>query len=70
MNLQKQLSKKIGDKKYAKWVLVIPPKSIELLGWKAKEKLKAEVKGDKLVIQKDWYENLSIQLGLIQKILH
>lgn len=53
MNLQKQLSKKIGDKEYAKWVLVIPPKLIEKLGWKAGEELEAEVKKDKLVIEKD-----------------
>jgi len=53
MYLQKQLSKKIGDKEYAKWVLVVPPKLVEKLGWKMKEKLEAEVKGDKLIIEKE-----------------
>ena len=53
MNLQKQLSKKVGDKEYAKWVLVVPPKIIEKLGWKAGEELEAEVKGNKLIIEKD-----------------
>ena len=53
MYLQKQLSKKIGDKEYAKWVIVIPPKLIEKLGWKAGEELEAEVKDNKLIIEKD-----------------
>lgn len=53
MNLQKQLSKKIGDKEYDKWVIVVPPKLIEKLGWKAGEELEAEIKEGKLVIEKD-----------------
>ena len=53
MYLQKQLSKKIGDKLYAKYVIVVPPKMVEELGWKAGEELEAEVKGGKLVIEKD-----------------
>lgn len=53
MKLQKQLSKKVGDKEYAKWVVVIPPKYIEKLGWKGNEELEAEVKGNKLIIERD-----------------
>ena len=53
MNLQKQLSKKIGDKEYAKYVIVVPPKLIEKLGWKAGQELEAEVIKDKLIIEKD-----------------
>ncbi len=53
MYLQKQLSKKIGDKEYAKWVIVIPPKLIEKLGWKAGKELEADIKGDKLIIEED-----------------
>ena len=57
MKLQKQLSKKVGDKEYAKWVIVIPPKLIERLGWKDGLELNADLKGNKLVIQKeDWEE--------------
>jgi hypothetical protein len=33
MKLQKQLSRKVGDKKYEKWVIVLPPKKIAELGW-------------------------------------
>jgi hypothetical protein len=29
MRLQKQLSRKVGDKEYAKWVIVIPPEKIK-----------------------------------------
>ncbi|HIH11249.1 TPA: hypothetical protein HA241_03605 [Candidatus Woesearchaeota archaeon] len=53
MKLQKQLSRKIGVKEYAKYVIVVKPKDIEKLGWKDGEELEAEVKGDKLVIERD-----------------
>lgn len=53
MRLQKQLSRRVGDKDYAKYVLVIKPSLIEKLGWKDGQELEAEVKGDKLVIEKD-----------------
>ena len=39
MKLQKQLSRKVGDVKYAKWVLVIPPSLIEELKWKEWQEL-------------------------------
>ena len=41
-----------GKKYYKSWV-VIPQKLIEKLGWKKGEDLEAEVKGNKLVIEKD-----------------
>jgi len=53
MYLQKQLSKKIGDKEYSKYVIVVPPKMVEELGWKAGEELEAEIKNKKLIIEKD-----------------
>ena len=53
MYLQKQLSKKIGDKEYAKYVIVVPPKLIDKLKWKGGDELEAVVKGDKLIIEKD-----------------
>ena len=45
MRLQKQLSRKIGDKEYAKWVLVIPPEIIEKA--KLKEGQEFSIKLDK-----------------------
>ena len=53
MKLQKQLSRKYGDKEYAKYVIVIKPNHIEKLGWKDGEELDAEVKGEKLIIEKE-----------------
>jgi len=53
MRLQKQLSKRVGEKEYAKYVIVIPPKTIDKLGWKEGEELEAEVKKDKLIIERD-----------------
>ena len=52
MKLQRQLSKKIGDKEYDKWVIVVKPKIIEELGWKGGQKLNGEIKGNKLVVEK------------------
>jgi len=52
MKLQKQLSRKVGDTEYAKWVLVIPPTIIEQLSWKEGQELEAEIKENKLVVKK------------------
>ncbi len=52
MKLQKQLSRKVGDVEYAKWVLVIPPNMIEELKWKGGQELEAEIKENKLVVKK------------------
>ena len=57
MYLQKQLSKKIGDKEYPKNAIVVPPKIVGKLGWKAGEELEAKIKGDKLVIEKEDWED-------------
>ena len=52
MKLQKQLSRKVGNTKYAKWVLVVPPAIIEELSWKEGQELEAEVKDNKLSVKK------------------
>jgi len=52
MKLQKQLSRKVKDVEYAKWVLVIPPDIIEELKWKEGQELKAEIKENRLVVKK------------------
>ena len=46
MRLQKQLSRKVGNKEYAKYVIVVPPKTIEALEWKD------EAKENKLIIRR------------------
>ncbi len=50
MKLQKQLSQKIKGKEYPKYVLVIPPKQIEELGWKEGMELEPKINGEKLII--------------------
>ncbi len=52
MKLQKQLSRKVGDVEYAKWVLVIPPNIIGELKWREGQELEVEIKENKLVIKK------------------
>jgi hypothetical protein len=53
MHLQEQLSRKVGKTTYAKYVLVIKPELVKKLGWKAGQELGAEVKEDKLIIEKE-----------------
>lgn len=50
MKLQKQLSRKVGDKEYPKYMVVIPPKKVEELGWKEGTELEPKVNGEKLTI--------------------
>ena len=51
MKLQKQLSRKVGDKEYPKWVIAIPPKQIDELGWKEGLPLESEVSDNQLLIK-------------------
>jgi antitoxin component of MazEF toxin-antitoxin module len=53
MKLQKQLSRKVGNTEYAKYVIVIPPNTVKELNWKDGQEIKAEIKENKLVLQKD-----------------
>ena len=47
------ISREYKGKNYKKFWIVIPNKLIEKLGWKTGEDLEGEVKGDKLIIEKD-----------------
>jgi len=51
MKLQKQLSRKVGDTNYAKYVITIPPKTIKRLGWKPGQELEIIPKGKKAEIK-------------------
>ena len=53
MKLQKQLSRRVGNKEYPKWVVTIPPKQISALGWKEGEFLESEINGQELIIRKE-----------------
>jgi len=52
VKLQKQLSRKVGNVEYDKWVLVVPPNVIEELKWKEGQELKVEIKETTLVVIK------------------
>ena len=53
MRLQSQISREYKDQQYEKFWVVIPSKIVKELKWKSGEELEAEVKGDKLVIERD-----------------
>ena len=50
--LQKQVSRKIGDKKYSKYVIVIPESEIKKAGFKEGETLEIKNKNGKIIISK------------------
>jgi antitoxin component of MazEF toxin-antitoxin module len=52
MRLQKHATRKVGDKEYGKYVVVIPPEHIAQLEWKEGQDLESEVKGKRLVISR------------------
>jgi antitoxin component of MazEF toxin-antitoxin module len=51
MKLQKQLSRKVKGKSYSKWVVTIPPSSIDKLKWSEGQQLEAEIIDGKLVLK-------------------
>ena len=52
MKLQKQTTRKVGNKKYSKWVAVLPAKLIKKLGWKEGDELEASLDEKKLAVEK------------------
>jgi bifunctional DNA-binding transcriptional regulator/antitoxin component of YhaV-PrlF toxin-antitoxin module len=51
MRLQKQLNRVVADKEYAKYLLVIPPETVEKLAWKEGEELEHEIRDRTLLVQ-------------------
>lgn len=52
MKLQKQLSRKVGDKEYVKYVAVIPPEMIKEAGIKEGEELEATARKGEIILKK------------------
>lgn len=48
MRLQKHRNRKIGNKEYSKWEVIIPPSTVEKLGWTDGQELMGEIQGKKL----------------------
>lgn len=53
MKLQSQVSRKVGDTEYKKFWIVIPNKLIEKLDWKTGEDVEIDIKGNKLIVEKE-----------------
>jgi bifunctional DNA-binding transcriptional regulator/antitoxin component of YhaV-PrlF toxin-antitoxin module len=51
MKLQKQLSRKVDEVEYPKYVVTIPPKQVQEVGWKEGIELEAVVKDGKIILQ-------------------
>jgi bifunctional DNA-binding transcriptional regulator/antitoxin component of YhaV-PrlF toxin-antitoxin module len=49
--LQKQLSRKVDNVSYPKYVVTIPPKDIEKAGWKEGTELEAVVQDGKIILR-------------------
>lgn len=49
--LQKQVSRKIGNKEYSKYVVVIPEEEIKKAKFKEGDELKIETKEGKIIIK-------------------
>lgn len=52
MKLQKQLSRKVGDKEYSKYVVVFSSEAVEKSGFKEGEELEATAEKGKITIKK------------------
>jgi bifunctional DNA-binding transcriptional regulator/antitoxin component of YhaV-PrlF toxin-antitoxin module len=51
MHLQKQQSRVYKGKEYSKYLIVIPSKDIEKLGWSEKDELEPIIDDGKLIIE-------------------
>ena len=53
MRLQRQMSRKYKGKEYPKWMITVPPRQIEELGWTEGEYLESNVADSELIIKKE-----------------
>ena len=53
VKITKSVNRKVGDIEYYKHIVTIPNKHLKDLKWTDKTNLKMEVKGKKLVIEKE-----------------
>ena len=51
MKLQRQLSRRVKDKEYPKYVVTIPPKLIEELGWKEGMELEYDTQKNGIILK-------------------
>lgn len=51
MKLQKVKSRKVGNIQYHKYIVILPPKDVEEIGWKENEELEAKKSKKALVLR-------------------
>lgn len=51
MKLQRRFNRKVGDKVYDKWVVVVPPETVRDLKWIANQELESRTEGRSLVLR-------------------
>jgi antitoxin component of MazEF toxin-antitoxin module len=51
MRVQRQLNRTVGDKEYAKYVVVVPPQTIQKLKWADEQELEADTQGRSLILK-------------------
>lgn len=52
LRLQKQRTRVVDGKNYYKWIVTIPPKAVEELGWEEGVRLNVKVKRNRLVLRR------------------
>lgn len=52
VQLQRVLSREVGDTKYWKYQVVLPKDAIEDLGWEGRDELEAEVENGAIVLRR------------------
>lgn len=53
VRLERTLNRRVGDKEYHRWrVTDIPNEIVKELGWKADDKVEAEIRGDSLIVRR------------------
>lgn len=67
MRLQKQLSRKVGNKEYPKYVIIVPPKEIEALGWAEGEFLECKSKDQELIIRREDVQKIQMRKAAAKK---
>jgi bifunctional DNA-binding transcriptional regulator/antitoxin component of YhaV-PrlF toxin-antitoxin module len=53
MRLQKQTSRRVGGKRYEKWVITLPGTIVSKLGWDEGTELDTEAQGELLILRKE-----------------
>lgn len=51
LKLQKHLNRKVGDKEYSKWIVMIPSDKISEAGWSEGDNIEAIVKRHEIILK-------------------